>query len=124
MVQIYIKENSITLLDYKNRSVIDRARDMENKYAVRLIELIMTELPTEMKKWTPENVHAIYQALIMTQHTRDGERSAICCIQPEIVQKVIQCLKASDTKSTVSAAMSSIKRRNNRRIPIQDSDGY
>jgi hypothetical protein len=120
----FVLENAADLdsRDYKGLSVLEQTHNAQQRYATRLIELIIAELPTEMERWTPKNVDAIYQSLIMSMHSRGGAKSGMCILTPEMLQLVIQKVKSFDSTNMVANAMSSIKRRNNGRFPIKDSD--
>ena len=120
MLQYVLEKGAdITSIDSMGRSARDVADCMEHRYAVRLIDLIMDELPIETSRWNPENIDPIYQALSMSQHRRPGLRYGMCRIPGEVLQKVIQHLKASYPTNMVAAAMSSIKERHNGRFPIR-----
>jgi len=120
----FVLENgaSITSDSYDGKSVLDVATSMENRYAVRLVELVIAELPADTISWTPTNVDNALHSILMSQHTRPGQMSGMCSILPEHIQKVIQELKKSIPTNIVKDAMSRIKGRHNGRYPIQDSD--
>jgi hypothetical protein len=120
----FVLENGvdITLRDCQNRSALELADSLRNKYAVRLIKLITKELPIETSKWTHEKVDAIRQSVKMSQHKKVAADSGMCSIPPEMVKVLIQHINASHPTNMVSAAMSSIKEMHNGRLPIQDSD--
>jgi ankyrin repeat protein len=126
MLELVLKNGSdINALDWNGNSVSDLARELPNRYAVRLIELITAELPIEMEKWSEQNLAPMYQSVRMSQHpnsTRGGTRKGLCRMPIEIIDRVIHHIEALIPTNFVPSAMESIKNRNNGRFPIQDTD--
>jgi ankyrin repeat protein len=109
-------------VDGGGRTLRQRARDQENRYAFRLIELIIAEVNIETTKWTPENIDKTIQSVIMSQHHRDVPKAGLCRMTPEIIQHIIHNIKQTIPVNIEVYVMHNIKRRNNGRFPIQDSD--
>jgi hypothetical protein len=119
MLELVLKNGAdINALDPQGRSVLVRARIMDSAHAVRLIELIIAEIPTAREKWIAENLEPVYQALIMSQHPRDGPRSGLCRMSQDIIQQMIHHINMSIPTNLVPYVMDSIKNRNNGRFPI------
>ena len=121
------KGADIKLRDRRNVDVVEMAREMNNRYALRLIELLLAEIPVETAKWTDEKVEAICQSLRMSHDHRDDNdrkvpKSIMSSIPHEMVRRVMQLVKASRPTNMVATAMSRIKERHNGRYPIRDSD--
>jgi hypothetical protein len=98
------------------------ARNKKNRYALRLIELMLADEEIKSIKWLPESIDKTYQSVIMSQHHRDGPRAGLCRMTPEIIQSIIHRIKSTIPVNAVASVMHSIKRRNNGRFPIKDSD--
>jgi ankyrin repeat protein len=125
MLELVLKNGAnINARDWKGNSVLDLARELQNRYAVRLIELITAELPIEMEKWSPQNLAHMYHSLLLSQHKRDGTRHGLSRMTPEIIQHVIHHIKALIPTNFVPYAIKSIKNRNNGRFPIRDIEWH
>jgi hypothetical protein len=123
MLELVLKNGAdINALDWGGRSVLVLAHTMGLTHAVRLIKLIIAEIPTAREKWIAENLNPVYQSIIMSQHKRDGGRSGLCRMTPEIIQQMIYHISRSIPTNLVPYVMESIKNRNNGRFPIWDPD--
>ena len=121
LVFVLEKGADITLGDSRHRTVLEVASNMNNRYAVRLIKLVLAELPSETAKWTRQ-FEAICQSLRMSHHKRDTPMPAMNVLPPDMIRRVMQHVQSSHPINMVAAAMSSIKERHDGRFPIRDTD--
>ena len=88
----FVLENgeSIASETYGDLSVLDFAHSKRKRFAVRLVQVVLAQIPTETKRWTPENVDEICQSLRISQYHKAGLRCGLFRLQPGLIQSVFE----------------------------------
>lgn len=107
--------------DAEGRSVLDRAVVDGNRYAVRLIGLILQELPAQAEKWSEGNITRRCEAVAMSQNARLGACSGMRVIPREMLDIFLDQMKRGAPVTLASAALHALKERHGY-LPIRDTD--
>jgi ankyrin repeat protein len=92
-----------------------------SRYAVRLLTLVLMEIPSQIEEWSDENSLKTNLAVAMSHHERLGVGSLLNTIPSEQLASILNIMRRDTPPSMASAALYALKERYIR-LPILDSD--
>ena len=121
MLELVISHGADIYQTYRGRSAMEFAVSIGNRYAVRLLELILQEIPNQAEQWSTENIMDSYKAVAMSQGTRLGAGSTLHVLVHENISGILDAMTRNIPKTLASGALRALKERHGR-LPILDTE--